>query len=34
MRDVAIISGARTPFGRAIKGSLKDTHAPTPWARW
>jgi acetyl-CoA acyltransferase len=25
MRDVAIISGARTPFGRAIKGSFKDT---------
>ncbi len=25
MRDVAIVSGARTPFGRAIKGSFKDT---------
>jgi len=25
MRDVAIISGARTPFGRAGKGSFKDT---------
>jgi acetyl-CoA acyltransferase len=25
MRDVAIISGARTPFARAIKGSFKDT---------
>ncbi len=24
-RDVAIISGVRTPFGRAIKGSFKDT---------
>ncbi len=25
MRDVAIVSGVRTPFGRALKGSLKDT---------
>jgi acetyl-CoA acyltransferase len=25
MRDVAIVSGVRTPFGRAIKGGLKDT---------
>src|SRR5262245_49394784 len=25
MRDVAIVSGARTPFGRALKGSFKDT---------
>ncbi len=25
MREVAIVSGIRTPFGRALKGSLKDT---------
>jgi acetyl-CoA acyltransferase len=25
MRDVVIVEGARTPFGRAIKGALKDT---------
>jgi acetyl-CoA acyltransferase len=25
MKDVAIVSGVRTPFGRAIKGGLKDT---------
>ena len=25
MKDVAIVSGVRTPFGRALKGSLKDT---------
>ena len=25
MHDVAIVAGARTPFGRALKGSLKDT---------
>ena len=25
MKDVAIVSGVRTPFGRAIKGNLKDT---------
>ncbi len=25
MRDVAIVSGVRTPFGRGVKGSLKDT---------
>ncbi len=25
MRDVAIIEGVRTPFGRALKGGLKDT---------
>src|ERR1051325_3773220 len=25
MRDVAILSGVRTPFGRGMKGSLKDT---------
>src|SRR5262249_19047471 len=25
MRDVAIVSAARTPFGRAHKGGLKDT---------
>src|SRR6185369_4066221 len=24
-QDVAIVSGARTPFGRALKGGLKDT---------
>jgi acetyl-CoA acyltransferase len=29
MRDVAIISGVRTPFGRAIKGGLKDTRPDT-----
>ena len=25
MRDVVILSGVRTPFGRGVKGSLKDT---------
>ena len=25
MHDVAIVAGARTPFGRALNGSLKDT---------
>ena len=25
MKDVAIVAGARTPFGRALKGNLKDT---------
>jgi acetyl-CoA acyltransferase len=25
MRDVAILAGVRTPFGRAVKGGLKDT---------
>jgi acetyl-CoA acyltransferase len=25
MKDVAIVSGVRTPFGRALKGGLKDT---------
>ena len=25
MRDIAIVAGVRTPFGRAVKGSLKDT---------
>src|SRR5581483_153501 len=29
MRDVAIVSGVRTPFGRAIKGGLKDTRPDT-----
>jgi acetyl-CoA acyltransferase len=29
MKDVAIVSGVRTPFGRAIKGSLKDTRPDT-----
>jgi acetyl-CoA acyltransferase len=29
MRDVAIVEGARTPFGRAIKGGLKDTRPDT-----
>ncbi len=28
-RDVAIVSGVRTPFGRAIKGGLKDTRPDT-----
>ncbi|MFN7131083.1 MAG: thiolase family protein, partial [Myxococcales bacterium] len=25
MRDIAIVAGVRTPFGRAVKGALKDT---------
>ena len=25
MRDVVILQGVRTPFGRGVKGSLKDT---------
>ena len=25
MKNVAIVSGVRTPFGRALKGGLKDT---------
>ncbi|MBI5543724.1 MAG: thiolase family protein, partial [Deltaproteobacteria bacterium] len=25
MREIAIVAGVRTPFGRAVKGSLKDT---------
>jgi acetyl-CoA acyltransferase len=29
MRDVVIVDGVRTPFGRAIKGSLKDTRPDT-----
>jgi acetyl-CoA acyltransferase len=29
MKDVAIVSGVRTPFGRAIKGGLKDTRPDT-----
>jgi acetyl-CoA acyltransferase len=29
MRDVVIVSGVRTPFGRAIKGGLKDTRPDT-----
>lgn len=29
MREVAIIAGARTPFGRGVKGSLKDTRPDT-----
>jgi acetyl-CoA acyltransferase len=29
MRDIAIVSIARTPIGRAIKGSLKDTRPDT-----
>jgi acetyl-CoA acyltransferase len=29
MKDVAIVAGVRTPFGRAIKGSLKDTRPDT-----
>ncbi len=29
MRDIAILDGARTPFGRAIKGTLKDTRPDT-----
>jgi acetyl-CoA acyltransferase len=28
-RDVAIVAGARTPFGRAIKGGFKDTRPDT-----
>jgi acetyl-CoA acyltransferase len=28
-KDVAIVSGARTPFGRAVKGSFKDTRPDT-----
>jgi acetyl-CoA acyltransferase len=28
-KDVVIVSGARTPFGRAIKGSFKDTRPDT-----
>ncbi len=33
MRDVAIVEGVRTPFGRALKGSLKDTRPDTLAAR-
>ena len=29
MREVAIVSMARTPCGRAIKGSLRDTRPDT-----
>jgi acetyl-CoA acyltransferase len=29
MREVAIVAGARTPFGRSSKGLLKDTRADT-----
>ncbi len=29
MREIAIVAGARTPFGRAVKGSLKDTRPDT-----
>jgi len=29
MREVAIVAGARTPFGRGAKGSLKDTRPDT-----
>jgi acetyl-CoA acyltransferase len=29
MKDVAIVAGARTPFGRGAKGSLKDTRPDT-----
>ena len=29
MRDIAILDGVRTPFGRALKGSLKDTRPDT-----
>ena len=29
MREVVIVEGVRTPFGRAIKGSLKDTRPDT-----
>src|SRR4051812_29594950 len=29
MRDVVIVEGVRTPFGRAIKGLLKDTRPDT-----
>jgi len=29
MREVAIVAGARTPFGRGVKGSLKDTRPDT-----
>lgn len=25
MRDVVIVAGVRTPFGRGVKGGLKDT---------
>src|SRR5262245_48776934 len=28
-RDVAILAGVRTPFGRALKGGLKDTRPDT-----
>lgn len=28
-KDVVIVSGARTPFGRAVKGSFKDTRPDT-----
>jgi acetyl-CoA acyltransferase len=29
MREVAIVSGVRTPFGRGVKGGLKDTRPDT-----
>ena len=29
MREVAIVAGARTPFGRAVKGSLRQTRPET-----
>jgi acetyl-CoA acyltransferase len=29
MKDIAIVSGVRTPFGRALKGNLKDTRPDT-----
>jgi acetyl-CoA acyltransferase len=29
MREVAIVAGVRTPFGRGVKGSLKDTRPDT-----
>ena len=29
MREVVILSGVRTPFGRGLKGTLKDTRPDT-----
>lgn len=29
MREIAIVAGARTPFGRAVKGQMKDTRSDT-----
>jgi len=29
MREVAIVNGARTPFGRGVKGVLRDTRPDT-----